>query len=166
MAVPILSDPVVLRFAGNIPSQTCAQAVSAGDKSLVLLQPIDYSGKNLLQQWQFGSDGRIYLYNASTPAQFCLTYLGEPENGAPLALGAPDPTDQTQVWQWVNNLFLKNKGASQSGTNFVMDDFEGKANPGNKLEIWPFNNGSAQYWIAQAVLGSQLAAMSAQTTAA
>ncbi len=171
MASPTLQPPVLLTF-GNIPAQMCAQAASAGSRSLVLLQPIDHTGQTTLQQWQFGSDGRIYLNTPGlntpgAPASLCLTYQGEPENGEPLGIAATDPTDPTQVWQWINNqTSLQNMGASQSGTAFVIDNSAGSTSPGNRIQIWAFFNNGNQIWVAQAVPSSQFGGISAKVTAA
>jgi hypothetical protein len=166
MASPTLQPPVLLTF-GNIPAQMCAQAASAGSRALVLLQPIDHAGNTTLQQWQLGSDGRIYLNTPANPGSLCLTYQGEPENGEPLGIAATDPTDPTQVWQWINNqTSLKNMGASQSGTTFVIDNSGGSTSPGNKIQIWTFLNNGNQIWVAQAVPSSQFGSTSANVTAA
>jgi hypothetical protein len=166
MSSLIVSSPVFLRFAGHIKPGMGAQATSAELGSKVLLQKIDFSGQTILQQWQFGNDGRIYLYNTKTPppstSALCLTYSGKAMDYAPLILAPVNSKDFTQVWAWAkpHDLSLKNVGASEpGGTIYAMDDNNSSKNPNNPLQIYHINNTKAQYWIAQSVLASQFPQM-------
>ncbi|HEY5039127.1 MAG TPA: RICIN domain-containing protein [bacterium] len=140
-----LSSPVILWYLGRVNFLMCAQAQSVGQGAFITLQPIDYTGNTLQQQFQFGNDGRIYA--AGSSAKFCLTYQGSAQNGSQLVLEPADDSNQTQMWVW-NKLFLENVGASnnQNQIIYVMDDWEQNVSSGNKIQIWQSNGGLAQFW--------------------
>lgn len=158
MASLTLTAPVVLAYGGQVTSKMCMQAQDAGTNALITLQPIDYSGNTPLQLFQFGNDGRIYLYNSQNPSApaFCVTFQGPAEDGAPIALAKPDNSDQTQVWRWQNNLNLVNVGASSS-TTFVIDDDHENTGKGNKIQLYGSNGTGAQLWITVLLVQAKVA---------
>src|SRR5262245_46290589 len=124
-------------YLGNPHAQMCAQAAQAAGGQSVLLQKIDPRGNTILQQWQFRNDNRIYLYHPKNlEPTFCLTFAGQPGDGAPLALAFPDGTDDNQIWLPV---CFQNLGASKQGTSFVLDDKYGSTSANNPLQIYHSN---------------------------
>lgn len=63
-ATPNLTIPVVIAFAGNATANMGLQAAYAGVDAPVTLQSIPWGQPNSLQLFQFGDDGRIYLYTS------------------------------------------------------------------------------------------------------
>lgn len=151
-SVLTLSAPVILTYVGKMSVQMCAQAYPS---QKVLLEYISYVVPNYMQQWQFGSDGRIYLYTPDKPPSYCLTFQGDtPADGLPLVIATPSSTDSNQQWLWVNNHFsLQNIGASQhSGTIYCMDLHHNDSRPGITLQLYHSNFDASQLWVAQAWL--------------
>lgn len=157
------SDPVILRYLGNVQSgsnpdpQMCAQATGAHAGVNVQLQQLDY---NSLQQWQFGSDGRIYLSANGAAPTLCLTFQTPAKDSQTLLLATVNLNDPNQVWQWntSNPLCLENVGASSAPSSIIyfMDDHFGETKPNNQLQIYHSNFDNSQLWIAQDVSASQI----------
>jgi hypothetical protein len=129
MATPKLTSPVAISLVAIPP--VCLQAGYAGARAEITLQPISWDKPNDLQLWQFGDDGRIYLYTPKAPAQFCVEFTNLAANGQPLQLNKADPSDQTQMWDVSSPPSIRNVGAG----SFFMDSGNNHA-PGNKVVIY------------------------------
>jgi hypothetical protein len=130
MATPKLTSPVAISLVAIPP--VCLQAVYAGARAEITLQPISWGKKrDGFQLWQFGEDGRIYLYTPEAPAKFCVEFRNSAENGQPLQLNNADPSDQTQMWDVSGLPSIRNVGAG----SYYMDSGNNHA-PGNKVVIY------------------------------
>ena len=158
MATPNLTPPVVIAFSGNTGANMCMQAPYAGVDAQITLQPIQWQAPwNNLQLWQFGDDGRIYLYTPDALAQFCVDFPNPAGNGQPILLNTVIPSDQTQLWNLnVSPQSIANVGAG----GYFIDNDSGNTGPGNKIEIWagggaPGNGNEA--WMTLAIPAYYLA---------
>ena len=135
MATPKLTTPLVIAWTGPGLTNMCMQAQYPGVDAPITLQPIRWNppAGESSQLWQFGDDGRIYVYTPDTPAQFCIDFPNPAQNGQPLTLNSVIGSDQTQTWNWDSNpQTLANVGAP----GMYADDSGGGRNPGTKIQIW------------------------------
>lgn len=139
-----LTPPLVIAFAGQADTNTCmAAAQYQGHDAPITLQPIQWNSVNGGQLWQFGNDGRIYLYTPANPAQFCVDFPSPPQNGSALLLNTVQELDQTQMWNWDSNPgYLINV----ADPTFAIDNNVGDTSPGNKLQVWQQGNTPHQLW--------------------
>lgn len=144
MAVmPVLEGPFLIQFIGSPLADVCLQAANGGPDALVTIAVIDTTGAQILQQWLYGTDGRLYLNNPNLTPFVCLDYTNVPQNGVALQLSPITPADETQQWTWSgqsNTSTFTNVG----NASFSIDVEGGVTTAGTKVQIWQQLNNANQ----------------------
>ena len=143
MATPKLTPPLVIAFTGKGKTNTCMHAEYSGVQAEITLWPIQWNSDKDWTLWQFGSDGRIYLYTSDSPAQFCVGFENPTQNGQPLQLTAVAASDKKQKWDWdTQPWYILNLAEPE----YAIDNSSGNTNPGNRIQIWKKGNTPNQIW--------------------
>ena len=146
MTTANLTPPLVIAYTGQGSTTTCLSATqNAGAGAVITLQQIQWNpAVQNLQLWQFGSDGRIYLYAPELTAKLCVDFPNPPKNGQQLQLNLVAQSNQEQMWNWDTKPgFILNVGAQ----GYAIDNNDGHTNPGNQIQIWQQGNTPHQIWM-------------------
>jgi hypothetical protein len=148
MAVSLM-NPAVILYRNDLQLTVCVEVNgSIGPSSPLSLQNVDPSGGTQSQLWQFGSDGRIYLYKygPNDPVPLCIGLQDDPSEENPLVLVNVDPSglDKTQCWQ-LNTTVPSLTNVKYP--NYCMNDDTGKGLPGDAVIIYTSSANPANDWV-------------------
>jgi len=139
------SKPFLIVAAGVPSPSSCLQANDVSEAGLIVIEPVDWSGKTLHQQWVYGSDRRIYLYAGGGDAAM-VPQLRAARKQRPSGLSGEHESFGSDA-----GVAVERPGASTltnvGATGFAIDLPSGNRQPDGFAQIWQQANNANQTWV-------------------